>query len=319
MDSAGSAEEVLFRLVQEYKNGPEERSRQIRGAMCDNAFSFLERAIGEFESDPAFSLLHFALASELFLKARVMQQFGWESIISPSDAAVDLSTVETAEFHTISMKDCCIRLRGAGLLRSSEKKALVGLAQHRNKLVHFHHPTISESLPSIAIRQSKCWFILKKHILRLEFDYEARVEAVTGQMELLRPHLESVYSQRQRDRRDLLDDGADFCDCPVCEFESFLLHNPYQPEDTPYAELSCMTCDVTVSSDFTGHCAECDTLESLVDVGGAIMCANCHQVHHDWGSCQNCGAICSSLPQGEDGEGDVSVYLGCVECPGPMN
>ncbi len=55
--------------------------QNLRNGLVENAFSFINKALDEFPSEPKFSLIHFATGVELFLKARLMAEH-WSLIVA---------------------------------------------------------------------------------------------------------------------------------------------------------------------------------------------------------------------------------------------
>ncbi len=176
------------------QNQHEEELIKMRKLLVENAFDFLERAISEFAKDDLkYSVIHFCTAVEQFLKARVMQD-GWELILQTDDKRdfpPTFAEFKAGKLRTIGVGQCCQHLKDK--ISNAEKKAFGKLARHRNKVVHFYHPTIDAEKVRIAQEQSRCWFILKRFLDNL---YRHRIEAIDEQRSLYHPYLQTIYDQK---------------------------------------------------------------------------------------------------------------------------
>ena len=238
-------------------------------------------------------------------------QDGWTAIVVEGDdqkAHYSFDDFAKGNLRTIGGGKCCRKLKGN--ISNAETKAFEKLARHRNKVIHFYHPTIESDKVQIAQEQSRCWFILKRF---LDSMYRYRIEAIDGQMDLYRPYLQAIYDERKQAIIAMRADGVPFETCPACAFEAFQCEWSAENE----AEHECLVCGLKPGNEAVGHCADCDSLDSMVQVGCVFYCMNCHQFYSRMDECGHCGALNTHFPQDADGGGDVSAWLGCVGCSGP--
>jgi hypothetical protein len=292
------------------KQNQSDKLAEMQKRLIESAFDFLERAISEFvQNDLKYSVVHFCSAVEQFLKARVMQNNGWEAIVETREGEPppSFADFQAGNFKSISLGRCCCQLKRS--ISAAEKNAFIGLANHRNKVIHFYHPAMDVEKEEIAKEQSRCWFILKRFLDSL---YRYRIEAIDGQYALYHPYLQTIWDQKKVFISALTKAGTAFQKCPACRFESFQCE---WSEDSE-VEHECLVCGLQAGNEEIGHCRDCDSLNTVVQVGCVFYCMNCHQFYSSIQSCSHCGALNTSLPQDADGGGDVSAWLGCVECDG---
>ncbi len=129
---------------------------EVRRHLVENAFDFLEKAMAEFERDDLkYSVIHFCSAVEQLLKARVMQG-GWERVVRVNKKRpVTFEGFLEGDFQSIGLTESCDLL---ARISEEEKKLFEELAFHRNRVVHFYHPSINADNVKIAQEQSRCWF-----------------------------------------------------------------------------------------------------------------------------------------------------------------
>jgi hypothetical protein len=138
------------------------------------------------------------------------------------------------------------------------------------------------------------------------------MEAINGQRSLYHPWLQIVFDQNKSNIETLKNNGVSFESCPACGFESFQCEWSEESE----IEHECLVCGLQTGTDVVGHCLDCGSLDSVAQVGCVFYCISCHKFYSSMESCSHCGASNTSLPQDIDGGGDVSAWLGCVECDG---
>ncbi len=288
---------------------------QMRKHLTDSAFNFLERAVDEFEDDPKYSVIHFCSAVEQFLKARLMMEH-WTLIVEGDKYNWNL--FRNGDFKSIDLKSCLERL--ANITNTKLSKSTVGafleLSQHRNKVIHFYHEDLLQQKTALAQESTRCWSQLHqllKQQWEQQFDeYSFRIDSIERKMKVYDPYLEEVFRRLTPLILKLTKSAVDFQKCQACGRKSFQCE---WSEDSE-VEHECLVCGLQAGNDTIGHCAGCDSLDSIVQVGTVFYCIECHQFYSAMESCDHCGASSTSLPQDSDGGGDVSAWMGCVVCDG---
>lgn len=332
------------------KQNQSDKLAEMQRLLTESAFDFLERAIEEFEKAPKYSVIHFCSAVEQFLKARLMMEH-WTLVVSQNrknqkeESRFNLDAFLHGNFHSVGLDECFDRLTGVAKTKLSkeDQNCFKILAEHRHRVIHFYHEELETGKISLASEQTRGWFVLKKLLSdswRVEFkEYANKIASIEVKMRIYHPYLEQVFKEQEPKIIGLIESGVAFRDCPSCGFESFektvLLDSYIHQEqclvcghksftshtesgdhliDDPSEILSRLDFDPK-QIEVIGHCYDCDELNSVIHIGGRYLCLRCLEIFDTMHAC-DCGALNTSLPQDADGGGDVSAWLGCVECDG---
>jgi hypothetical protein len=132
-----------------------------------NAIDFAKQSISELARSPKYSMIHFAVAVELFLKARLMREH-WSQVVTRPEAA-SLQDFRQGRFHSVSIEDAVKRLRNIANEAISDRAedAFRSVANHRNRLIHFYHPQLGPSAKvaereSVVADQYRAWHFLNE-------------------------------------------------------------------------------------------------------------------------------------------------------------
>jgi hypothetical protein len=77
-------------------------------SLVRNAIDFLQMSVKELEKQPKYSVIHFAMSVELFLKARLLREH-WSLVVSKIEKA-SLQAFRNGEFVSVTMDECLQRL-----------------------------------------------------------------------------------------------------------------------------------------------------------------------------------------------------------------
>jgi hypothetical protein len=126
----------MTRRIHKMKNNP---VAGLFDSLVRNAIDFLQKSVQEIEKQPKYSVIHFYMALELFLKARLFREH-WALVVSKTDKAT-LQTFQTGDSNSVSMDECLLRLANITneSLMQHEHDCFKTIRDHRNKLVHFFH------------------------------------------------------------------------------------------------------------------------------------------------------------------------------------
>src|SRR5437870_4085330 len=136
-----------------------------------NALDILERSAKEIEEAANHSAIDFCTAIELFLKARLLAEHWTLLYLDPTKAFRDhkanLTNFRQGDLVSVGMKEAIPRLRELLSLNISKEaeQAFLGISQHRNKLIHFFHPSFSKSpnatgIADVVAEQCRGWYYL---------------------------------------------------------------------------------------------------------------------------------------------------------------
>ena len=203
------------------------------GYMVESAFEFLNKSLDEYESSPKFSIVHFATAIELVLKARLLKEH-WALVVESLDSA-KRSDFFTGKAKTINPGTAILRLKNiAGVTISDEaEKIFARIFQHRNRVIHFVHGVsrnlkeAEAELEKVAAEQCLGWLFLhallndawskqfsgfKKDILSLEI-----------RMQRHRRYLDAKFKAKECEIKEYRASGGDVRGCPSCNYDSLFV------------------------------------------------------------------------------------------------
>jgi hypothetical protein len=252
--------------------------------VIENAFDFLETAIEEFDTKPKYSIMHFSTAVELILKARLIDEH-WSLIVADKP---EKAKFEKGDFRSITIKESIDKIRNVlgDDFPEDYQKALLEIANHRNKLVHFFHDQVGKDERSITekVAREQCtgWLYLSRLIYKWENTFEKYQGKVADLNEKMKKHhvfLSTVYEKIVPDIDKEKAVGAVFKICPSCQFEACK-----QSEITDHIyTYKCKVClfDERV---IIVQCPECDSSVEIPEgTDDSIQCETCsHTVGSDY-------------------------------------
>jgi hypothetical protein len=200
---------------------------ELFAALASSAFEFLGKAIEEFSTSAKLSTVHFAIAIELFLKARLMREH-WALLLDKPDHA-DKAAFFRGEAKTVSPEQALDRLRKiAGVhIPPVSREIFLKIAKHRNKMVHFVHAGEkdvdgAEGLALLVAEQCAGWLALRLLLEEWkEFEaYEENIRHIGFQMERHRAFLMESFKAKQEELGAHRKRGGGVVICPSCRFES---------------------------------------------------------------------------------------------------
>lgn len=282
--------------------------------LVENAIDFLETALEEFEENPKFSVIHFAAAVELFLKARLLAEH-WSLVVSGKQEP-DWDNLLKGDFLSVTFDEAASRLKKVvrSGLTDDEKSCFKGVANHRNKMVHFFHSALSDAdaktaREQIAREQIQAWYYLRRLLLErwsVQFSkFSWKIQSTNDLMRRHKKYLEVAYENARSEINQRKKDGRSFRKCPICEYES--LEQKGEVEDGIPAEGTCLVCGFDRPI-LTADCPECEEPVEFIGDG--------------YGECQKCGKrieptdlaelLDESPPPYEDSEPLAPAH--CTEC-----
>lgn len=238
-------------------------------SVIENAFDFLEHALNEIESSPKYSVINFAIAIELFLKARLMKEH-WSLIIQRPDSTNFQKFID-GDQTSITFEEVLRRLRTIAFVEMPDQafKCIDSLRMHRNRVVHFLHSQIEEKRSEIVIEQCRAWFYLQSMLKTWFPEYSTRIESIEVAMTKNKSYLDTKYEalkpRIEKQKKDLLVIVCEICGKDAC-IESEKLCN----------ELTTFVCEV------------CDHTQARL----AITCPVCDEeffINHSYNAVCECG------------------------------
>ena len=321
--------------------------------LVENAIDFFQHAFRELSARPKSSLISFYTGLELMLKARLLHEH-WALVVSKPERAVR-SKFQDGDFQSVNLEECVSRLEDiCGEKLRDEKECFDSIRRHRNRLVHFFHPSYPgkrkrKAVAQVAAEQFRAWMLLNRLLTdQWVLEFEKHSEAIgklDKQIHKNRRFLDFKFKTLRTELQKYENSGGKIAICRSCQFLAAELtyRKPVQSSFCLVCNgrrdaiaMQCPECDdeMIECSDGGGSCASCDTsvgiAELLDEFGpGRYYCADCERVSVrtvvDWNDeclCLNCAA---TFPCGEAceycgtpvaGLGDDSYLTGCILCDG---
>jgi ribosomal protein S27AE len=235
-------------------------------ALTKSAFEFLARAIDEFAESAKFSTVHFAIAIELFLKARLMREH-WSLLLDKPDQA-DKAAFFKGDAKTVTPEQTIERLRRIALVTipQSSRDIFGTIAKHRNKMVHFAHAGETDAdgpdgVQKIAEEQCAGWLALKSLLAEwTQFeDYSAEIWRIGAKMEGHRAYLQKAFAAKAEELKAHRNAGGRVIDCPSCRFESVKV----EEQVGSIAKADCVVCRFFHGSEIAIDCCGEDCGEPI--------------------------------------------------------
>ena len=214
-------------------------------AIFDNAIDFLEKSLEEFKESPKYSILHFAIAVEILLKARLAAEH-WSLVVQKN---ANKSNYLKGDFQSVSLDEAVKRIRDivGEHISETEFRSFKNLTSHRNKVIHFYHDAIdgknkSEELQKIIKEQCECWYHLKNLFTKkwhLHFkEHIKRFESLDVKMRRHWEYLSTVFDKIKPKLDKLRKKGKYIGSCGYCSFKAV----PYEPLCEELSNGNCLVC-----------------------------------------------------------------------------
>jgi len=248
--------------------------------LVDNALDFLTHSIGELDTYPKYSIIHFSAAMELFLKARLMSEH-WSLVVTHGQKA-DLAKFVAGDFRSVSLDeaiDKLDRILQTGLTEP-EIRVFRDVARHRNKTVHFFHEADYSSRQQdirqeIAKEQLRAGYFLHR-LLREQWkdifhEWSTQIDDIYEGLKTRRAFLQVVFDEKAPTIEERMTRGSTFLPCRSCGFDAL--------------EHAGILDEVK-----TSRCLVCDLVDRIL----IVRCANCGERVFFFGegfsACESCGA-----------------------------
>jgi len=193
--------------------------------LINNGFDFLEKAIDQFQKEPKFSVINFCIATELFLKARLMKEH-WSLVVTGNP---DIVSFRKGDFKSINFKDIIPKIEAitGEKFEQDVKVCFNGLANHRNKMVHFYHDISKgesdKQIEQIVIEQCNGWHFLRSLLEKwheIFTPYQEKIFHVNNKMKRHNVYLKTVYKNMLPEIKLATSKGIVFANCGICHNRS---------------------------------------------------------------------------------------------------
>ena len=196
--------------------------------LSESAFDFLERSVNEIKAEPKYSVIHFAIAVELILKARLMHEH-WSLVVERVSEA-DRDSFLRGNCKSIGLADAVQRLRricSQNISKGAESQ-FKKLAAHRNRMIHFFHEVDAKEAPpklmeEIVKEQCHCWFHLNNLLTQWRDQFvafDAHIARISYVLRSNRSFLAVAFDQLKPKIEEDKRNGMTFHICSGCGYEA---------------------------------------------------------------------------------------------------
>jgi hypothetical protein len=278
-------QDQYFREMKKRLKQPKaESSKAFFDSLVRNAIDFLQTSVAELEKRPKYSVIHFYMALELFLKARLLREH-WVLVVSKVEKA-SIQSFQSGDFQSVVIDECLDRLAKivGETIGAHEHECFSRMRDHRNKLVHFFHqdyqpPIDYTTLAKIVSEQCKAWFYLHR-LLTSKWSshfgpYRKKIanldKLVRGNRHFLAAKFKALAPEIEAEKKK----GIRFAACYICQFESAQISAHRKPlfsqtclvcgACTHFLEIACPKCGkpILIEEEGSGECPECETSVGL--------------------------------------------------------
>ena len=180
--------------------------QDVLNRLVDNAFTYLEKGLAEFDSEINFSLFHFYGGVELAIKACLLNE-DWRLVIQePSDAR--WNTFCQGKQRTVGLDDAAKRLSAlkSKPIDQQTLSAFGKLRIHRNQLTHFFHSslntlTLTAEKEQVARELLIAWYYLHRLVqdpswARVFHSVSHRIAKIDVQLQALSSYLQAIFDAK---------------------------------------------------------------------------------------------------------------------------
>ena len=286
-----------------------------------NSLRFLLEGIQQIDTNPRQSIVSFWTGVELFIKSLLIEEH-W-SLIVKDTKNIDHENFENGDFvsidfqHSISLIENIFNVT----LDKKTRTAFDMLRKHRNKIIHFTNPQITNKtafeLCDIFVEMGNVWDELQGLMLpAIDIEgtneipnlYNKITTAIDSHKVILEGKYQHVYEIKLRHLK-----SDDILTCESCNYKAVVL----SPVNSILYQTKCLVCNNETDS-LRVNCKNCNNVNYLAKSNTA--CSSCHEQidaisymicnddinsRHPTATCHRCG--CKSVVNIE------SIWF-CLDC-----
>lgn len=261
---------------------PLELSQDVQ-ALIKNGLEFLDKAREELEaSETKFSVVSFWTAVEILLKVPLAHEH-WSLVCSPKKP-IKKQDYLAGDFQSLTYEETRNRLKDV-LEKPLDKEtdsAFDKVRKHRNRVVHFYHPTFTaDEQRQILKEQADAWFALNR-LLREEwkviFGVQHNWKLAIGETRLIRGnefYAQVRLNQVKPELESLAEKGIPVGTCNECHQHSLVTNTKINGNEKRKLEVTrCKVC-TNVLRQINLACPDCGKVQLLHEGDEVFECGDC--------------------------------------------
>lgn len=269
---------------------PHERSKAIFTNLILSAFKFFERSIDTFDAEVDASIIHFATALELTLKAQLALEH-WAFIFNEMKN-INLKELESGTLTSVKASELMKRINALlpNEIKGHELKAYESVFSHRNRVLHYVHEGLFQKDEILSIKKTflTAWHYLHQRLENRLFEHLAQKQRI-GLIPLFNKMSEKegiwsvIYAESKELLENLKTDETLIRKCKRCGQDS-LVRKEESTNSNMFKEISelCVVCRYSEQIN-SYKCQKCQTYTDLSSeevccqkCGNKILCASNH-------------------------------------------
>lgn len=247
--------------------------------LIKNALAFADHAAQVVSDDPRQSVISFAAAIELFIKARLFSEH-W-TLVLDKPGTKRIRQLSSGDFKSVSFGEARSRLETVAdeTLTRHEVSAFQQLITHRNKCIHFfdpeYHDATGESVAAVVAEQLGAWFYLHRLITGRWKKYFKRWSAEIARIDKViqknRHYIKGRFVALKPEIDELCERGTAIEECPSCGYVALKVDD----EESPLTRRHCLVC--AAWHDFlTAQCPDCGA-DVHIEQDAEATCGTCEE------------------------------------------
>lgn len=259
---------------------------ELFASITENAFEFLEKSLDEFEASPKFSIIHFASAIELFMKARLLLEH-WSLLVEKIDSA-KFDELFSGKLKTVNPDTARSRLKNIARdpVPKDVEDIFKKIAEHRNRAIHFgyHNAQANTELEEIVAQQCIGWRhlqgLFERNWQAYFINFANKISSIENRMLDHRHYLEAKYQSKVNDINSHRSGGNEVFNCRFCGYNSMLVTHI----EGAISLADCIVCS-TVDTVITLECPDDDCHQKIIFdsySGPPESCSSCKGPIESW-------------------------------------
>lgn len=242
-------------------------------SLTKNALDFLETSAHQIEKSPKQSLINFASAVEIFLKARLMIEHWSLVIVKPEFAKIE--DFRSGKSITVTGAEAIKRLENiAGeVFLMHEKEAFAEVAKHRNKLIHFFHADYearkASAIQQVILEQIRAWFYLHRLLTQRWKEHFSQFSKSIAKVDTLikrnNKYLAGRFNALKPEIAALREKKIEVVKCNICGFAA----SRTDEIEEPLFERECLVCEASQNL-LRIECPDCKKIIEIEDIGEGL-------------------------------------------------
>ncbi len=288
-------------------------------SLVNNALDFLTTSAQQIEKSPKQSLINFAFAIELLIKARLMLEH-WSLIVAKPEKA-NIHAFREGKIRTVSYEQAKQRLENitGEKISKHEHDTFMKIIKHRNKLIHFYNDDYAKgkkaAIEQAVMEQLSAWYYLNRLIRERWEDhfinFNRQFNKIDRRIKKNRNYLKGKFNALEPEIEKLEKDGIEIRQCGACNFAAVRIDEI----EKPLFSKKCLICNpeqniLHEQNILRTKCIDCNKIIEIEDLGEGT----CNKCEHK----TSISELIDTYGPFQDPTDEESEIIYCNECAEPI-